>query len=171
MSPGVVGAVVALVFAVVGGMLIHELRERRREQLLVRLAATFAPAIAHSSTDPHELVAWASVARTMRKLFPEAFRQLDPAAGGQFPFSSQLIEAAHVRWTSDWLAWERRHDVEYKEQARVAEAEMSRVGQTDASTVRARLAMIEQEKLQTYQERYEEYVRVGKAITALEATE
>ena len=67
------------------------------------------------------------------------------------------------------MSWERQHDLDYKQRASTAEAELTRAGETDAATVRARLAAIDQEKLQTYQERYEEYVRVGKAIAALEA--
>ena len=69
------------------------------------------------------------------------------------------------------MAWERQHDLDYKRRASAAEAELSRAGETDPATVRARLAAIGQEKLQTYQERYEEYVRIGKAIAAQEAAE
>ena len=162
------GIIVAVVIALVGMMLVRELRDRRREALLVQLTATFAPTIAQASTDPHRLVAWAAVARNTRELFPDAFRQLDSATDGRFPFSAQLVESAHARWTAEWLAWERQHDLEYKQRTSAMEAELSRAGETDASTVRSRIAAIEQEKLQTYQARYEEYVRVGKAIAELE---
>ena len=170
-STDVVGAVVGFVIVVIGVVLVRELHQRRRAELLVRLTAVFAPAIAQAKTDPRGLVAWAEVARVARKLFPEAFNRLDAASEGRFPFSAELVEAVHAKWTSEWLAWERQHDLEYKRRASAEEAELGRVGETDAGTVRAQLAAIEQEKLQTYQERYEEYVRVGKAIAALEEAE
>ena len=168
MSAAVVVAVVGLLMTAIGVVLVLELRERRREELRIRLIAVFAPAIAQARADPRGLVAWAEVARVTRKLFPEAFHRLDAASEGRFPFSPGLVEAVHAKWTSEWLAWERQHDLEYKQRASAAEAELGRAGETDAPSVRARLAAIEQEKLQTYQERYEEYVRVGKAIAALE---
>ena len=171
MSADVVGAVVGLVIALIGVVLVRELRERRREDLRIRLIAVFAPAIAQARADPRGLVAWAEVARVTRKLFPEAFHRLDAVCEGRFPFSAALVEAAHAKWTSEWLAWERQHDLDYKRRASAAEAELSRAGETDPATVRARLAAIDQEKLQTYQERYEEYVRIGKAIAAQEAAE
>ena len=171
MNADVVGAVVGLVIVVIGVVLVRDLRERRREELLVRLTTVFAPAIAQARTDPRGLVAWAELARVARKLFPEAFHRLDAASEGRFPFSPGLVEAVHAKWTSEWLAWERQHDLEYKQRASAAEAELGRAGETDVPSVRARLAAIEQEKLQTYQERYEEYVRVGKAIAALEEAE
>ena len=170
-STDVVRVVVGFVIVVIGVVLVREFRQRRREELLVRITAVFAPAIAQAKTDPRGLVAWAEVSRVARKLFPEAFHRLDAASEGRFPFSAELVEAVHAKWTSEWLAWERQHDLEYKRRTSVAEAELGRVGETDAATVRARLAAIEQEKLQTYQERYEEYVRVGKAIAALEEAE
>ena len=89
------------------------------------------------------------------------------AAGGRFPFSRELVEAAHARWTADWLAWERQHDVEYKERVAAAEQALDAAPADQAAALQLRLAAINQEKLQTYQERYEHYVRVGKAIGAI----
>ena len=169
MSAAVVVAVVGLLMTAIGVVLVLELRARRREELRIRLIAVFAPAIAQARADPRGLVAWAEVARVSRKLFPGAFHGLDVASEGRFPFSAELVEAAHAKWTSEWLSWERQHDLEYKQRASTAEAELTRAGETDAATVRTRLAAIDQEKLQTYQERYEEYVRIAKAIAALEA--
>ncbi len=157
-----------LVVVVIGGLLIRELRQRRREELLVRLLESFAPAISQGKTDPQGLVAWSEVAQSARRLFPVAFTQLDAASGGRFPFSRELVQAAHARWTADWLGWERQHDLEYKQRASVAETALDQAGDEDTSTLRAELAAINQEKLQTYQDRYENYVRVGKAIAALE---
>lgn len=151
-----------------GMRFLTEARRRRRERLLLELLAAFGPAVAAARADPQRFVAWSEVARTARALFPGAFAQLDAASGGRFPFSRAAVEAAHARWTADWLAWERRHDIEYKERAAAAESALAQAGDEQAEALRARLAAVNQEKLQTYQERYEQYVRVGKAIAALE---
>lgn len=151
-----------------GVWLLIEARRRRRERLLLELLAAFGPAVAAARADPQRFVAWSEVARTARALFPRAFAQLDAASGGRFPFSRAAVEAAHARWTADWLAWERRHDLEYKERAAAAESALAQAGGEQAEALRARLAAVNQEKLRTYQERYEQYVRVGKAIAALE---
>ena len=162
-------AVAVLLAAGVGvALLLPELRRRRQEATLLRLLATFGPAVAAGHADPERFVAWSDVARTARALFPEAFAQLDAASGGRFPFSRQAVEAAHARWTADWLAWERRHDLEYKERAAAAESALAEADKDAAEALRARLAAVNQEKLQTYQDRYARYVRVGKAIAALE---
>lgn len=161
--------VVALLAAAVFCALIaSEARRRRRDRILLSLLATLGPAVAAGRTDPERLVAWSEVARAARALFPEAFARLDAAGGGSFPFSRAAIAAAHARWTADWLAWERRHDLEFKQRAAAVEAELAEATGGEAEQVRARLAAVNQEKLQTYQDRYEHYVRVGKAIAALE---
>ena len=64
------------------------------------------------------------------------------------------------------LAWERRHDVEFKQRASALEAELL-AADGDTVSARARLAALEDEKLQAYQQRYEEYVRIGNGLTAL----
>ncbi len=162
-------AVAVLLAAGVGAaLLLPEIRRRRREQTLLQLLATFGPAVAAGHADPERCVAWSEAARTARALFPEAFARLDAASGGRFPFSRQAVEAAHARWTADWLAWERQHDLEYKERAAAAESALAAAAGDAAEALRARLAAVNQEKLQTYQDRYARYVRVGKAIAALE---
>ena len=162
-------AVVVLLAAGAGvALLLTEMRWRRQEATLLQLLAAFGPAVAAGHADPERFVAWSEVARTARALFPEAFARLDAASGGRFPFSRQAVEAAHARWTADWLAWERRHDLEYKERAAAAESALAEADKDAAEALRARLAAVNQEKLQTYQDRYARYVRVGKAIAALE---
>ena len=166
-------AIVALAVAVGLGllvMLVLEVRHRRREELVVRLLGLFGPAIAQARKDPRALTAWSEVVQAARKLFPEAFQQLDSVSGDKFPFSSTLVEAAHARWTADWLAWERQHDLEYKQRASAVEAELDRGGGQEVSLLRDRLAAVDQEKLQKYQQRYEDYVKVGKAIAELDHT-
>ncbi|MCE2543674.1 MAG: hypothetical protein J4F30_09630 [Acidobacteria bacterium] len=157
----------ASLLAVAGTRLLVEMRRQRLEQAMQNLLATLGPALAAGRADPEALVAWAAVARTARGAFPEASARLDEAAGGRFPFSNDLIEAAHARWTADWLAWERQHDVEYKERTAAAEQALDAAPRDEAAACQLRLAAINQEKLQTYQERYEHYVRVGKAIGAI----
>ena len=163
----IVGVVVAVA---VGSlvMLALEVRQRRREELVVQLLGIFGPAIAQARRDPRDLTAWSEVAEAARKLFPEVFQQLDSVSGDKFPFSSALVEAAHARWTADWLAWERQHDLENKQRVSAVEAELDRGAERDVSLLRERLDAIEQEKLQTYQQHYEDYVRVGKAIAELD---
>lgn len=165
---GILAVVVLLAAGAGTALLLPELRRRRREQALLQLLAAFGPAVAAGHADPERFVAWSEAARTARALFPEAFARLDAASGGRFPFSRQAVEAAHARWTADWLAWERQHDLEYKERAAAAESALARAEGDAAETLRARLAAVNQEKLQTYQDRYARYVRVGKAIAALE---
>ena len=111
------------------------------------------------------LLVWQPLATTARKLCPADFDALDRASGGRFPFSAEQIEAAHARWSADWLAWERTHDTEYKLKAATVEAELASSGRSALG--RARLDAVEREKLDTYQRRYEEYARVSKALRAL----
>ena len=153
-----------------GLLLLLEARRRRREQVLLQLLSGLGQAVVAARSDPEALVAWAEVARTARAAFPEASAKLDAAAGGRFPFSRELIEAAHARWTADWLAWERQHDVEYKERVAAAEQALDAAPEGGQAALQLRLAAVNQEKLQTYQEHYEHYVRVGKAIGAIGET-
>ena len=162
---GVIGTAVA-----VWGVrtIVRELRGRGRDDLLpgtVQLLQTFAPGIAAAQSDPRAVLVWQPLAQTARKMFPAEFAALDRAAGGDFPFSKTAIEAAHSRWTADWLAWERSHDAEYKMRAAVVEHELAASG--GPPLVRARLDAVEREKLETYQRRYEEYIRTAKALQAL----
>lgn len=149
-------------------VLLREIRARRREQMLNSLLAMFGPVVSRVQVEPSELVAWHSIASTSRALFPDLFRELDFASGHRFPFSRELIEGTHARWTTRWLAWECRHDLEYKQRTSEVEAMLAGALSHDEANLKAQLTAIEQEKLQRYQERYEEYVRVGKAIAELE---
>jgi hypothetical protein len=141
------------------------LRDDASKTRVLALLQLFAMPVTGVSGDPRALISWHPLARSARALFPDEFASLDSAYGGEFPFTRTQIEEAHARWTADWLAWERTHDTEYKLKA--TEAERQTTG--DASVVRARLDSIEREKLDRYQRRYEEYVRVAKALQALTA--
>jgi hypothetical protein len=140
--------------------------QRRQDAAIQRFLATFAPAIAAAQQDPKQLVAWYPVAQASRKLFPDAFRKLDTAAGGTFPFSKEQIQAAHARCTSDWLAWERAHDAECSLKAAQVQDDIERASGQSTPLLRTRLAAIEQQKLERYQQRYEEYIKTAKALTS-----
>jgi hypothetical protein len=135
-----------------------------RQTRQLTLLQMFAPAIAASQGDARALLVWEPLARAARTLFPEDLAALDRATGATFPFSADRIQAAHAQWTADWLAWERSHDAEYKQRA--AEAERASAA-APSSDLRSRIDAIEREKLERYQRRYEEYVRVAKALKLL----
>ena len=76
---------------------------------------------------------------------------------------------AHARWSADWLAWERAHDAEFSLKAAEVQNEIDRAGQTASHAsplLRTRLAAVEQQKLERYQQRYEEYIKTAKALAA-----
>jgi hypothetical protein len=127
--------------------------------------ALFAPGLDQARQDPRALLTWQPLAIIARKLFPAEFAAIDAASGATFPFTAAQIQAAHARWSADWLTWERSHDGEYKLRAAAAQEELG----DRASSVygRTRLEAIEREKLERYQQRYEEYTRVSKALQAL----
>jgi hypothetical protein len=168
-----VAAVVVAAVAVWSALaIVRELRAGRedaRAERSLRLLALLAPGVSEASENPRALLVWQPLAATARALFPGEFAALDRAAGASFPVSSAQIEAAHARWTAEWLAWERAHDTEFKLKAAAAERELLERG--DAPLEHARLDAIERQKLDLYQRRYEEYIRVAKALQALtEAT-
>ena len=136
-----------------------------RRLRVVQILASFAPALDAAARDPRAILVWQPLARAARQVCVEEFAELDRATGAAFPFSRDRIEAGHARWTADWLSWERVHDGEYKVKAAAIEAELAAAG--SSPLLRARLDAIEREKLDLYQRRYEDYVRVAKALQAL----
>jgi hypothetical protein len=158
-----------LVVAVLGVFFILEMKAAGRRETGERMLATFAPGIAAVHADPRALVVWYPLAETARRLHPEVFADLDRAARGRFPFTREQVQAAHAQCTADWLAWEQRHDAEYKLKAAALEPEAAREGASPGSVLRARLAEVDREKLELYQQRYAEYVRVTRALAALDA--
>lgn len=162
--------IVAIALLISTRMLVAELRAAHVENARARAVALmqlFAPALDAPERDPRTLLVWQPLAQAARKIFPVEFTTLDHAAGGTFPFSAARIEAAHARWTADWLAWERHHDAEYKMKAAAIEHEMARDASQTPAVARARLEAVEGEKLELYQQRYQEYVRVAKALQSL----
>jgi hypothetical protein len=133
----------------------------RRLQVL----ALFAPGVAAAAEDPRALLVWLPLASTARALFPDDFAAIDRAAGGRFPFTREHVEAAHARWSAEWLMWEASHDTEYK--LKTADAEDELRASPGSPVLRARLDSVEREKLERYQRRYEEYTRVSKALKNL----
>ena len=144
-----------------------ELRRTRQQATLQQLLATFAPAAATAQQDPKQIVIWYPLAQASRRLFPEAFRELDAAAGAAFPFTKEHVKVAHSRWTADWLAWERAHDAEYSVKSAQVQDDIDRAQGQASPLLRTRLAAVEQQKLERYQQRYEEYIRTAKALAAL----
>jgi hypothetical protein len=129
----------------------------------LQLLSLFAPGIMAVQNDPRMLLVWQPLARAGRALCTPEFEAIDRARGSPFPFAPEVVQNAHARWTADWLSWERAHDAEFKRRA--ADAAESREG--GEASIRRRLDAIEHEKLDLYQRRYEEYVRVSKALQAL----
>jgi hypothetical protein len=162
------GIIVAVAILAIGGQIVTEMKrlaeERRRERRL-SIATLFAPALSQVQDDPKALLVWQPLAKTLRAQFPQEFTALDAAASSTFPFSRDVIGAAHSRWTTEWLAWERTHDATYKLKA--LEAEHPSGGSSDPAVVRARLDAVEREKLDVYQRRYEDYTRTAKALQNL----
>jgi hypothetical protein len=148
--------------------ILHELRSARAEAARGRTTALlqmFAPALAAADADPRALLVWHPLAQHARTIFPDEFASLDRAAASAFPFTKERLQAAHAKWTTDWLAWERAHDAEYKVKAAMAEQDL--VASGGSPVQRARLDAVEREKLDLYQRRYTEYVQVAKALQAL----
>jgi hypothetical protein len=158
--------IVAGAVALAGLRIAAELRAGRDERArILSIVQLFAPALAAVQQDPRAYLHWQPIARTTRQLFPTEYEALDRAAGGTFPFTAADLQAAHARWTAEWLAWERTHDADYKLRAAAAGAELATSASPDV--VRGKLEAIENEKLDVYQRRYAEYVRVAKALQAL----
>jgi len=139
---------------------------RSRQAAVQQLLALFGPAAAAVQQDPRQLLSWYPLAKHSRKLFPAAFSELDAAFGGTFPFTKDQVQAAHARCSSDWLAWERSHDAEFSLKTAQVEDEIARAGGPASPLLRTRLAAIEQQKLERYQQRYEEYIKTAKALAA-----
>jgi hypothetical protein len=160
-------AIVVTVAVIVSlGQVVTEMRAARadaRRERTLSIVALFGPAVAAVQDDPKALLVWQPIAATVRKLFPEECAALDASAGSSFPFSADVMSAAHARWTADWLAWEGTNDATYKMKIAVAEQE------ADSPAGRARLDAVEREKLDVYQRRYEEYIRVAKRLQKLAA--
>jgi hypothetical protein len=157
---------VAVIIATLALWRLAKTAERRRRDTAVQqLLAVFGPAAAAAQQDPRQLLSWYPMAQNSRKLFPEAFAELDRAFGGTFPFTKDQIQAAHARWSSNWLAWERAHDAEFSLKTAEVQEEIARGGQA-TPLLRTRLAAVEQEKLERYQQRYEEYIKTAKALAS-----
>jgi hypothetical protein len=157
------GGLAAIIWFTVG----REVRRQRRDAAAHEILATFGPAQAAVLSDPRLLLTWYPLAQTARKIDPETFAALDAATGGTFPFTRDQVERAHAKVSSDWLAWEAAHDEEYRLKAAAAEHELTRASGDAAPLARARLDRIQREKIERYQQRYEEYIRTAKALQAL----
>jgi hypothetical protein len=169
--PLLAAAVVAGAFLLGAAQIVREMRTVREDAARGRAVAIvqlFAPALEAVRDDPRVLLVWQPLARAVRQLYPVESAAVDRANGGAFPFGRDLMAAAHARWTSDWLSWERTHDADYKLKEAVLQEELAAAG--DSAAGRARFEALEREKLGLYQRRYEEYTRVAKALQAFATT-
>ena len=162
---GVLQAGVAV--AILWVLITRELQRLRSEAAIQSMIQTFGAAQASAQHDPLQLLAWHPVAEAGRKLFPAAFAAIDAAVGARFPFPKELVQRVHAKVSSDWLAWEKAHDEKYRIKAAAAEQEIASATGAGVAVARARLDRIQHEKIERYQQRYEEYVRTSKALQAL----
>jgi len=160
-------AALLVVIAVLVALVWHELRQARRAAAIQAALHLFGPAQGAAVGDPRAMLTWVPLARAARTLEPAAFAALDAATGGAFPFTREQIERAHARVSAEWLTWEAAHDEEYRLKAAEAELELGRSTGEAARLARARLDRIQREKIERYQQRYEEYIRTAKALQAL----
>jgi hypothetical protein len=164
----VASLIVAAAVAWAAQHVVAQLRAARDEEARGRTAtllALFAPAMAAAQAEPRAYLVWQPIAKMTRQLFPFESAALDRAAGVTFPFTPEQIQAAHAQWTADWLAWERSHDAEYKLKAAVVLEAVASA--PDTAVARGQIDAVEREKLDLYQRRYAEYVRIAKALQAL----
>ena len=158
-------ATLTVVVVVVAERARREHRRQHGERLIALLLASVGPAVARA--DGRELLGWRRVAAALRGLLPEAVREIERRSGESFPFPRKVVEDAHARWTAEWLAWERAHDIRFRQRTSALEAELRESGESGTASGQARLAALDDEKLQAYQRRYEEHVRVGRELEAL----
>ena len=103
-----------------------------------------------------------------RKCFPEAFSRLEGDGSPGFPFSDSDIETTLERWTADWLEWEQEHESNYQRKVAAIDAALEGgVPESKAVVLRTELQVVEQEKLDSYQRRYSEYVGISRALQQL----
>jgi len=145
----------------------RESRARAERHAIAQLLQAFGPARAAVHEDPRQLLAWYPLAESTRALLPEAFAALDRVTGARFPFAKEAVERAHAKVSTDWLAWERAHDEEYRLKGAAAEQEIARATGEAATLARARLDRVQHEKIERYQQRYEEYIRTARALQGL----
>ena len=144
-------------------------QRQHEDQLTAQLITAIPPNLATS--DPRVILGWAHSFKIIRHLFPKEIQRVEDISGQSFPVSNAIVEQVHARWTAEWLAWELKHDADYREKAALLQSDVTVTDQETASKLRARSSRLEDEKLQSYQQRYEEYVSVGKALTDLQKTD
>ena len=159
--------VLAAICGGVGLLVVTLLRARRRDAQIFDLLATFGPVAERARSDPRALLAWYPTAEAARRTFPNAFAAIERNGTNRFPFGAAQLEAAHARWTTDWLEWERNHDAEYRQKSEAIEAELDRSTGVASQAARTRLETLERQKLARYQRRYEEYVQTSRALANL----
>jgi len=162
------GLVVAAAVLFAGARVASILARGRRDATIQHLQGMFGPAMQAVQDDPRRFLVWYPVAEASRRLYPEACAQLDAVTGSRFPFSPRQLDEAHAQWTAEWLAWERAHDGEYTLRTAALQEELTRAGEATTPLGRARMGALEREKLERYQQRYQDYIRTARALQALQ---
>lgn len=157
----------ALLALIVLVFLLRFDQQRQHEERLTAFLVTAIPPLIPTN-DPRAILGWANSFDTIRRLFPVVIKRIEQVSGRSFPISDDFIEAAHARCTAEWLAWERKHNAEYQEKTALLDADIGATDRMADPEIRARSARLEDEKLQSYQQRYEEYVSIGKALAELQ---
>ncbi len=159
--------VLAAICGGIGLLVVTLLRAWRRDVQIFKLLAMFGPVAERARIDPRVLLAWYPTAEAARRTFPDAFAAIDQSRTDRFPFGAAQLEAAHARWTTDWLEWERNHDAEYRQRSEAIEAELDHSTGAASQAAGARRETLERERLERYQRRYEEYVQTSRALGTL----
>ncbi len=157
-----------LVVAGFGAGVVLTLRKGQLETQILSLLATFVPVLRQARSDPRVLLACHPAVGAARKCFPEAFSRLEGDGSPGFPFSDSDIETTLERWTADWLEWEQEHESNYQRKVAAIDAALEGgVPESKAVALRTELQVVEQEKLDSYQRRYSEYVGISRALQQL----
>jgi len=154
-----------------GLKILNLFRARRIDAQVSTLLSMFGPVIERSRSDPRIILSWHPIGEVARQTFPEAFATIEQKWVEKFPFNSAQIEAAHAQWTAKWLEWENDHNSDYQRKEESITAELNPEDRESSNEARARTDRLEQEKLQLYQRRYEEYVRISRGLAGLNSTE
>ena len=157
-----------LVVAGLGVGIILTLRKGQLETQILGLLATFVPVVKQARSDPSVLLACYPTLTAARKCFPEAFSRLEGDGSEGFPFGRADIEIMHERWTAEWLEWEQTHESNCQRKIAAIDATLKgEVSEAKAVLLRTELQAVEQEKLDSYQRRYAEYVGISRALERL----
>ena len=76
------------------------------------------------------------------------------------------MKILHIDMDAFYASVEQRDDAEYSLKTAQVQDEVDRMQGPASPLLRTRLAAIEQQKLERYQQRYEEYIKTAKALAS-----